>query len=86
MLRVILSGVLALTLSAPVFAQSQAANGAIEGTISDTSGGVLPGVTVTVFHVETGTERTLVSNEKGLYRALLLPLGSFRVTAELQGV
>jgi hypothetical protein len=85
MLRVILSGVLALTLSAPVFAQSQAANGAIEGTISDTSGGVLPGVTVTVFHVETGTERTLVSNEKGLYRALLLPLGSFRVTAELQG-
>jgi carboxypeptidase family protein/TonB-dependent receptor-like protein len=77
--------VLALVLSAPAFAQSTAANGAVEGTISDSSGGVLPGVTVTLTNVETGAERSVVTNEKGLYRAPLLPLGKYRVVAELQG-
>jgi hypothetical protein len=76
---------LSLLVSAPALAQSTAANGAIEGTVSDTQGGVLPGVTVTVFNVDTGTERSTVTNEKGLYRAPLLPLGTYRVTIELQG-
>ncbi|HZR24519.1 MAG TPA: carboxypeptidase regulatory-like domain-containing protein [Vicinamibacterales bacterium] len=74
-----------LAWAAPAWAQSQAANGAIEGTISDSSGGVLPGVTVTITNTDTGTERTVVTNEKGLYRAPLLPLGTYRVIAELQG-
>ena len=39
---------LSLALAAPAFAQSQAANGAIEGTVTDSSGGILPGVTMTV--------------------------------------
>ena len=85
MLRVILSALMSIVLAAPAVAQSTAANGAIEGIVSDSSGGVLPGVTVTVFHIETGTERSTVTNEKGLYRAPLLPLGTYRVTAELQG-
>jgi hypothetical protein len=74
-----------LVLTTPAFAQSTAANGAIEGTVSDTSGGVLPGVTVTIANVDTGVERTVITNEKGLYRAPLLPLGKYRVVAELQG-
>jgi hypothetical protein len=77
--------VLALIVAAPAFAQSTAANGAIEGTISDSSGGVLPGVTVTITNVETGAERSVTTNEKGLYRAPLLPLGRYHVVAELQG-
>ncbi|MBI3401132.1 MAG: TonB-dependent receptor [Acidobacteria bacterium] len=86
MLRALSSAVLSLLLlAAPAFAQSQAANGAIEGIVSDSSGGVLPGVTVTVTNVDTGLARTVVSNEKGLYRAPLLPLGTYRVAAELQG-
>jgi hypothetical protein len=85
MLRVLLSTLLSLTLSAPALAQSTAANGTIEGTITDASGGVLPGATVTIVHIETGIERSIVTNEKGLYRAPLLPLGTYRVTAELQG-
>ncbi len=86
MLRALSSAVLSLLmLTAPAFAQSQAANGAIEGTVSDSSGGVLPGVTVTVTNLETGIARTVVSNEKGLYRAPLLQLGTYRVVAELQG-
>jgi hypothetical protein len=76
---------LAVALAAPVMAQSQAANGSIEGTITDTSGGVLPGVAVTIASADTGAERTIITNEHGLYRAPLLPLGTYRVVAELQG-
>jgi len=66
-------------------AQSQATDGAIEGTITDSTGAVLPGVTVTITNVDTGTDRTVVTNDRGLFRAPLLPLGTYRVAAELQG-
>src|SRR3954462_10064451 len=66
-------------------AQSQAINGTIEGTITDQSGAAVPGVSVTVTNVDTGDSRTVVSNEAGVYRAPLLPLGRYRVSAELQG-
>jgi hypothetical protein len=85
MLKYILSALLSLSLAAPALAQSQGANGAIEGTVSDSSGGVLPGVTVTITNINTGTERSVITNEKGLYRAPLLPIGAYRVVAELQG-
>ncbi len=85
MLKLILSALLSLSLTAPAFAQSQGANGAIEGTVSDSSGGVLPGVTVTITNLDTGASRTVVTNEKGLYRAPLLTLGKYSVVAELQG-
>src|SRR5262249_44370291 len=66
-------------------AQSQASNGTIEGTIVDASGAVLPGVTVTLTNVDTGIDRVVMTNEKGLYRAPLLPLGTYKVAAELPG-
>lgn len=85
MLKYILSALLSVSLAAPALAQSQAINGTIEGTVTDSSGGVLPGVTVTVVNTETGAERSVVTNEKGLFRAPLLSLGTYRVVAELQG-
>jgi hypothetical protein len=85
MVRAFFVALLSAMLTAPAFAQSQAANGAIEGTVKDTSGGVLPGVTVTVTNIDTGTERVVVTNGAGLFRAPLLPLGTYRVVAELQG-
>jgi len=66
MLKYILSALLSLSLTAPAFAQSQGANGAIEGTVVDSSGGVLPGVTVTISNIDTGLERSMITNEKGL--------------------
>lgn len=68
--------------TAPVTAQTQL--GAIQGTITDQSGGVLPGVTVTVTNVETGLTRTTVSNETGVYRVQSLDPGNYRLVAELQ--
>jgi len=77
----------ALALSAPTAAaaQAQAANGNIEGIVRDTTGAALPGVTVTVTNMDTGTARTSMTNDEGVYRAILLPLGRYRVVAELQG-
>ncbi len=66
-------------------AQSSAVNAAVEGSIKDATGGVLPGVTVTLTNLRTGTSRTVVSNAAGLYRARLLPLGEYRIEAELAG-
>ncbi len=77
--------VLTLTGSTRTFAQSQAVNGTIEGTIGDESGAALPGVSVTVANLDTGDTRVAVSNESGVYRAPLLPLGRYRIAAELQG-
>ncbi len=74
-----------LATALPAAAQSQAMNGSIEGTVRDNSGAILPGVTVTVTNTDTGAERVVVTNEEGVYRAPLLPLGTYQVRAELQG-
>ena len=85
MFRGLLSVIFVLAVAASAAAQGQAINGTIEGTVTDQSGGALPGVSVTVANTDTGSSRTVVTNDSGVYRALLLPLGSYRVTAELQG-
>ena len=69
----------------PAFGQSQAINGTIEGTVTDAGGLVLPGVTVTITNVDTGTPRVVVTNESGTYRAPLLPLGNYKVEFAMTG-
>jgi hypothetical protein len=85
MLRILSAFILSFAIAAPAFAQSTAINGTIEGTVKDVQGAFLPGVTVTVTNIDTGDQRTVVTNESGLYRAPLLPLGAYRLAAELQG-
>jgi len=63
-------------------AQSQANNGQIEGVVTDANGSAIANSTITVRNIETGTERTVTSDESGVYRIPLLPLGSYRVTVE----
>ena len=78
---------LALILALPVMARAQslAAGGAIEGTVTDESGGVLPGVNVTIRNMGTGIVRETQTDAKGVYRAPLLPVGTYEVTAALTG-
>ncbi len=83
-----LFGTLLLALAmapAPVRAQAAAVNASIEGIVRDATGAVLPGVTVTVTNTETGAARAVTTNENGLYRAQLLPIGTYRLSAELSG-
>lgn len=63
-------------------AQSQALNGQIEGTVLDQNGAAVPNVAIVVTNIETGATRTVKSDENGVYRVPLLPLGTYRVTAE----
>ena len=85
MVRALLTLLLSLSFVTSAAAQGQAINGTIEGTITDESGGVLPGVTVTLTNTGTGDARVVLTNESGFYRAPLLPLGVYRVSAELSG-
>lgn len=80
--RIYLLGVLVLGLTIFSFAQSQALNGQIEGFITDQAGAVVPNATVTAKNIETGAERKVTSDENGVYRMPLLPLGTYRVTVE----
>jgi hypothetical protein len=75
---------LTLTL-APVPATAQQQLSAIQGTIMDQTGGVLPGVSVTVTNLDTGIPRTTVSNQTGVYRVQSLDPGRYRVVADLEG-
>jgi hypothetical protein len=89
MLRAIGSGLLAAALLgvAPggAFAQAQAANGNIEGIVRDSTNAPIPGATVTVTNTDTGATRTSLTDSDGSFRAVLLPLGQYRLIAELQG-
>ena len=80
LLLALLMGCLA---ASPAAAQRQL--GAIQGTISDQTGGVLPGVTVTATNRATGESRTTVTNESGIFRLGSLDPGTYDVTAELSG-
>src|SRR6266571_7253319 len=75
-------GVIALA-SGLVFGQNFSA--AISGVVRDATGAVLPGVSVTAKHTETGLTRTVITNETGSYRMPALPVGAYEVTAELSG-
>jgi hypothetical protein len=80
-----LAAMLVTGIALPAAAQSQAVNGSIEGTIRDSSGAALPGVTITITNTDTGAQRVVVAGNDGEYRAPLLPLGAYDVVAELQG-
>jgi hypothetical protein len=74
---------LLFALSMPsTFAQSQALNGQIEGTVSDQNNAAVPNAVITVTNIETGATRTVTTDESGVYRFPLLPLGTYRITAE----
>ena len=63
---------------------AQTSTGQIYGTVADTSGGVLPGATVTATHTRTGVARTTVTQAGGAYNFSDLAVGPYSVTVELQ--
>src|SRR5436853_6508842 len=68
-----------------LFAQSQATTGVIEGTVTDATGAVLPGVTVSLRNTATNFEKIEVTSPQGMYRGVLLPLGPYEIKATLEG-
>ncbi len=64
---------------------AQVTTGTISGVVQDSSGAVIPGVSVTVKNLDTGIARTLTTDEGGRYIAPDLSLGNYEVAAQLPG-
>src|SRR6266478_6522226 len=75
--------VLSRGTAVPAFAQSSSAT--VLGTVTDESGGALPGVTITATNRDNGFTREVVTSETGVYRLAALPPGTYDVKASLAG-
>jgi Carboxypeptidase regulatory-like domain/TonB dependent receptor-like, beta-barrel len=83
MKRVLMWSMLVAILPAGLAAQEF--TGSVVGTVSDSSGGVLPGATVTISGVTLQGDRVTVSDERGVYRVINLPPGTYSVSYTVEG-
>src|SRR5262245_63922935 len=72
-----------LGISTNTFPQTTTGN--INGTVTDATGAVLPGVLVTATCAATGLTRTVTTDTQGTYSLPDLPICVYRLTSELQG-
>jgi hypothetical protein len=63
----------------PAFVFGQTPTGVIEGTVTDSSGGVVAGATVIGRDADTNRTRTGITDNAGSFRLALLPVGTYRV-------
>src|SRR5438093_746682 len=63
----------------------QSATATIVGVVRDTSGALVPGVSITAKHVDTGLTRAAVSTESGGYNVQFLPVGAYEITTNMPG-
>src|SRR5438132_3032853 len=64
---------------------AQTSTATILGTVKDTSGALVPGVSITVKHTESSLTRSVVSGERGAYTVPLLPVGAYEITTTMPG-
>src|SRR5919108_1737921 len=79
--------VFVLFVVAATFAQAhaQGTTGSINGTVADSTGAVLPGVTITASGPALMGAQTAITNDQGQYRFPALPPGIYRIQYELSG-
>ena len=77
---VVLLGLVTLPLQA-----QRTSTQTIEGLVTDATGAVIPGATVTMTNVDTGITTTVNTNETGNYRFSYVPVGNYNVRCELDG-
>src|ERR687887_333748 len=85
--RFVLSFVLAAALIALAaeYPHAQGTIGSILGTVTDSSGSVIPGATVTAKNTGTGAIQLATTDAQGRYRIPVLPVGDYEVQTELSG-
>jgi len=74
-----------LTVVQPTDQQAQTIFGTILGTVTDSSGAVLPNVQLRVVNVDTNLERRTSADSQGIYEVTHLSPGRYRVEAEQAG-
>ena len=75
--------VVLLCLAAATSAFAQGGTGTLTGTVVDGTGAAIPGATVTATELNTGTERTVVSDDTGVFRMAALNPGPYVIKIEL---
>jgi hypothetical protein len=70
-------------MSISAFAQSE--RGAIVGVVTDSTGAVVPGATVTITNLGNRVVLTLTTNDEGIYEAPFLPPATYEVAAIASG-
>src|SRR6185295_11496421 len=75
--------VVLVAIAVPV--RGQTPSGEISGTVVDTSGLAVPGVSITLTNPATNVVRSVQTNESGLYVIAAIPPGTYDVKAELSG-
>ncbi len=83
--RALLFGLIFTALPVALHAQAQATTGVTRGTITDSTGQPLAGATVTLRNLETNAQRSLTTNQRGVYAATLLRVGNYDVSARAVG-
>lgn len=74
-----------LFLLMPFAAFAQTEKGAVVGIVTDSTGAVVPGATVTITNLGNKTVQTLTTNGEGVYEAPFLPPATYEVSATAQG-
>ena len=64
--------------------QAQTSFGRISGTVTDSTGAVVPNASVTVSDAATNFSRVVTTDENGYYTLTNLPVGAYNVTVEVQ--
>src|SRR5260370_38800596 len=77
-----------VALSSTIFSvgrQAQLTTATIVGTITDSTGAVIPGASVTATNVDTHFARTVPSGRDGTYRLEFLPIGRYELKIDSSG-
>ena len=74
-----------ILLATAITASAQTGQGTIVGTVTDSTGAILPGVQIRMADKDTGFSYSPATNDQGLYRQPYLNPGTYEVTFEAQG-
>jgi len=83
--QIVFALVCALIFFTPGLARGQSASGTISGTVTDTTGAVIPGANVVLEDVTTGIKSATVSNGSGFFDFAAVATGTYRLTVQATG-
>jgi Carboxypeptidase regulatory-like domain/TonB dependent receptor/TonB-dependent Receptor Plug Domain len=83
--RLFVAALALLVMCCPILMHSQELEGTIVGTVTDSSGAVVPNATVMIVNQGDGTSRTTQTDGHGTYTATHLPAGTYIITVTAQG-
>jgi hypothetical protein len=84
-MRFIAALMVCVGLMLPIAMAQTAGEGAITGTVTDSSGATVPGATVTAHNVATGVDTTRVTSSAGVYQISPIIIGTYSVTVSAKG-